>query len=45
MKVDSSYLKNLEEKSEEEVIKKCVICMENFEVDEILKTLPCCINI
>lgn len=26
-------------------MKKCVICMEMFEIKEVLKTLPCCINI
>jgi len=40
--VDETYLTNLELKTDEEVIKKCVICMEKFEVKEILKTLPCC---
>lgn len=41
--VTEDYLKYLEEKSDEEVIKKCVICMEHFEIKELLKTLPCCI--
>ena len=42
MTVSENYLKNLELKSEEEAIKKCVICMDVFEIKEILKTLPCC---
>jgi hypothetical protein len=43
--VTENYLKNLETKSEEEAMKKCVICMEKFEIKEVLKTLPCCKNL
>lgn len=44
--VDAAYLKSLELKTEQEgALKKCVICMEVFEMKEVLKTLPCCIDL
>jgi len=41
LKVDDTYLKYLDSKTNEEGMKKCVICMELFDLQEVLKTLPC----
>ena len=43
-KVDTLYLESLDKKTEQEAMKKCVICMSYFEGKEIIKTLPCCKN-
>lgn len=40
--VDQNYLQNLDNKTEDQTTKKCVICMEQFGIKEVLKTLPCC---
>ena len=39
-KIDKKYLDNLE-KSGEEYVKKCVICMENYKENDEVETLPC----
>jgi hypothetical protein len=39
--VEDDYLNKLNINNDE-ATKKCVVCMENFELKEILKTLPCC---
>lgn len=38
--IDKKYMKVIE-KSEEHYIKKCIICMENYKIDDTVKTLPC----
>ena len=39
-KIDEKYMKKIELNTEE-CMKKCVVCMEDFEIGEELKTLPC----
>lgn len=41
IKVDSQYLSALNDKKNEQ--KQCIICIEEFELNTIIKTLPCCI--
>ena len=38
--VDESYLEKIQ-RNKEECMKKCVICMEEFVIQDELKTLPC----
>ena len=38
--VDIKYMKIIE-KCEENYIKKCIICMENYKINDLIKTLPC----
>lgn len=39
--VDEKYVDTIN-KAEEDYVKKCVICMEKFELGNKIKTLPCC---
>ena len=39
--VDEKYVDTIN-KAEEDYVKKCVICMEKFEIGNKIKTLPCC---
>ena len=39
--VDDIYISKLTAKKDE-ALRKCVVCMENFELKDVLKTLPCC---
>jgi len=39
--VDKDYKDKLIS-NKDEATKKCVVCMDNFELNEVLKTLPCC---
>lgn len=41
-KIDKAFIQNLTKKTDQDIIKSCVICMCNFEENEIIKTLPCC---
>lgn len=41
--VDEKYV-DIINKAEEDYVKKCVICMEKFELGNKIKTLPCCKN-